>query len=313
MEKIMSRTSFVLLALALLAQTPPPAKTSLAIYQIRAKGTADPSLGSAMTALLASKLTPSPRLRVIEEAMLKTVMQRQAMNVSDACDDTSCQVAIGKLVQAQKMITGDLVKLGSKYILSLKLIDVQSGANEFSTEDQCACAEDQLDQLVELAGVRVRNHFGENLPLPALAQAGAAPPAAPAVPGPTPSPALPPNFKPLPGPRSPNNAILYIGGDYCSKLHSAGLAQMVKFILDGQYLGKFGKTNCIRKELPPGKHMLEFKAMGMKAGGGGFDISFAPGQKAFLNFCTPQGLRPEFVSEELAVSWANDCEEISSP
>jgi hypothetical protein len=310
MKKIMSRMIFVLLAIAFIAQTPTPAKTSLAIYQIRAKGTADPSLGSAMTALLSSRLTPSPRLRVIEDAMLKTVMERQAMNISDACDDTSCQVEIGKLVQAQKLIAGDLVKLGSKYILSLKLIDVQSGANEFSTEDQCACSEDQLDQLVELAGVRVRNHFGENLPLPALAQAGAAPPAAPPAPGPTTAPAPPPKFKPLPGPRSPNNAVFYIGGD-CSKA-PAGNMRMFKFILDGQSLGKFGKTNCIRKELTPGKHTLAVKLMGVTASS--YDISFAPGQKAFMNLCTPQGqLAPEVVPEEQAVSWAQDCEESSSP
>jgi len=312
MEKIMSRTLFVLLALAFLAQTPPPVKTSLAIYQIRAKGTADTSLGSAMTSILSSKLTPSPRLRVIEEAMLKTVMERQAMNASDACDDTSCQVEIGKLVQAQKLIAGDLVKLGSKYILSLKLIDVQSGANEFSTEDQCACTEDQLDQLVELAGVRVRNHFGENLPLPALAQASAAPPAAPAAPGPTPSPALPPNFKSLPGPRSPNNAILYIG--YDSSKITPGMIRMGHFNLDGHSLGKFGKTICVRKEVPPGKHTLGIKVMGINAGS--YDISFAPGQKAFYYLSMApngKGMNTELVSEEQAVSWAQDCEDISSP
>jgi hypothetical protein len=280
MKKIMSRMIFVLLAIAFIAQTPTPAKTSLAIYQIRAKGTADPSLGSAMTALLSSRLTPSPRLRVIEDAMLKTVMERQAMNISDACDDTSCQVEIGKLVQAQKLIAGDLVKLGSKYILSLKLIDVQSGANEFSTEDQCACSEDQLDQLVELAGVRVRNHFGENLPLPALAQAGAAPPAAAAAPGPTPSPALPPNFKPLPGPRSPNNAVLYVGWDASNV--PAVIARMSKLNLDGQFLGKFGKTNCLRKEVSPGKHTMDGKFIGINIAS--FDISFAPGQKVFVYF-----------------------------
>jgi hypothetical protein len=43
--------------------------------------------------------------------MLKTVMERQALNASDACDDTSCQVEIRKLVQAQKMITAGISKL----------------------------------------------------------------------------------------------------------------------------------------------------------------------------------------------------------
>ena len=95
-------------------QCPPEAqRISVAVYPIKPAG-ADPSLAAAMTALLTSKLTPSPKLRVIEEAMLKTVMERQALNVSDACDDTSCQVEIGKLVKAQKMVTGDLTKFGQQ-------------------------------------------------------------------------------------------------------------------------------------------------------------------------------------------------------
>ena len=133
-------------------------RTSLAVYPVKPAG-ADSSLATAMTALLSSKLSPSPRLRVIEEAMLKVVMERQGLNVSDACDSTVCQVEIGKLVQAQKLVTGDLAKFGSKYILSLKVVDIQSGAMEFATEDSCSCSEDQLDKLVTVAAAKVRNHF----------------------------------------------------------------------------------------------------------------------------------------------------------
>ena len=164
----------------------PPAgqKVSVAIYPIKPAG-ADTALAAAMSQLLGAKLTPSPKLRVIEEAMLKTVMERQALNASDACDDTSCQVEIGKLVKAQKMITGGISKLGSKYILSLNLVDIQTGATEFSTEDQCACSDDQLDSLIAVAAAKVRNHFCEALPLPVLPQAGSIS---------MPSPAPPPNI-----------------------------------------------------------------------------------------------------------------------
>jgi hypothetical protein len=150
-----------LLAALSLAPALPPGKTSVAIYPIKAAGATDKAVASALSALLSSELTPSTRLYVIEEGMLKTVMERNAMNISDACDDTSCQVEIGKLVKAQKMITGDLVKLGSRYILSLKLVDIQSGTMEFSTRDECSCTEDQVDQLVASAALKIREHYGE--------------------------------------------------------------------------------------------------------------------------------------------------------
>ena len=173
--------------IALAASAQEPAKTSIAIYPIKAAG-AEASLAQALTSLLSTQLTPSPKLRVIEEAMLKTVMERQGLNASDACDDTTCQVQIGKLIQAQKIITGDIAKLGSKYVLSLKLIDIQTGALEFTTQDKCACPEDELDALVAVAGAKVRNHFGEKLPVPELPAGQAFTPVAPGAPA-TPQPA----------------------------------------------------------------------------------------------------------------------------
>jgi len=171
MKKALSRMVILSFAVLFLGQSPPPAqppaKTSVAIYQIKPAGV-DASLAAAMTMLLGSELTPSTRLKVIEEAMLKTVMERQGLNASDACDDSSCQVEVGKLVKAQKIITGGLAKLGNKYILSLHLVDVQSGATEFSTKDECSCSEDQLDKLIAVAAAKVRNHFGENLPIPSV-------------------------------------------------------------------------------------------------------------------------------------------------
>jgi len=171
MKQAKIRPGFVLLVSLFLAQTPapaPPAKTSVAIYPLKAAGAMDKAVASALSALLGTELSPSPRLYVIEESMLQEVIKRQLQNESDACDDTSCQVEIGKLVKAQKMITGDIIKLGLRYILSLKLVDIQTGTLEFTTKDECPCTEDNLDLLVAAAGAKIRNHFGESVPIPAL-------------------------------------------------------------------------------------------------------------------------------------------------
>jgi len=164
----------VLLLISLASVGQEQKKTNVAVYQIK-PANADASLAVSLTMVLSSELTPSPRLQVIEEAMLKTVMERQGLNASEACDDSSCQVEVGKLVKAQKIIAGGLAKLGNKYILSLRLVDVQSGATEFSTKDECSCSEDQLDGLIAVAAAKIRNHFGENLPIPSLPQTAAAP------------------------------------------------------------------------------------------------------------------------------------------
>jgi serine/threonine-protein kinase len=165
------------LALLLLAQVQPSAtpaaKTSVAIYPIKAVGAVDKSIAATFSSLLNHELTQSPKLIVIKESMLEEVMKRQAMNISDLCDDTVCQVEIGKLVQAQKMITGELSKMGANFFLTLDVVDVRSGALEWSGKEKCSCTEDQLELLVAAAGAQIRNYFGENLPIPALPQAPA--------------------------------------------------------------------------------------------------------------------------------------------
>jgi hypothetical protein len=171
MKKMASQYILVSFALALLGQARPAGKTSIAVYPIKAVGAVDKSLAATMTSLLNNDLVQSSRLIVIKESMLQEVMKRQAMNISDLCDDTICQVEIGKLVQAQKMVVGELSKLGSLTILTLELIDIQSGASEFSAREQCACAEEQLIALTAVAAAKIRNYFGEAVPIPALSAA----------------------------------------------------------------------------------------------------------------------------------------------
>ena len=220
-------------------------RISVAIYPIKPAG-ADASLAQAMTALLSSQLTPSPKLKVIEEAMLKAVMERQAMNISDACDDTSCQVEVGKLVQAQKMIAGDLVKFGNKFVLSLKLIDIQTGTTEFSTEDKCSCTEDQLDQLVGVSAAKVRNHFCDQVSIPGLVTAQA--PAAPFAPTPQ-----------LLAPVAPAQmATLYVFFNPAAHVLPPGSINTLGVVLlDGQRIGALTKqAPCLRKPIAPGAHTL---------------------------------------------------------
>jgi len=174
MKMILKRLSLALAALAFMAQAPPaapPAKTSVAVYPLKAVGAVEKSLAATLTSLLTNELTKSPNLIVIKESMLEEVMKRQAMNMSDLCDSTMCQVEIGKLVQAQKMMVVELSKLGSRYLMTFDLVDVKTSAMDYSDRVECACTEDQLDLLVAAAGVKVRNHFGESVPIPQLPQA----------------------------------------------------------------------------------------------------------------------------------------------
>jgi len=162
MKKTLGLSLILFFACPLLSASGADNRTSVAVYPLKAVGAVDKSLAATVTSLLGYELSQSPKLIYIREDMLKTVMERQAQNISDACDSTMCQVEIGKLVQCQKMVVGDLSKLGSLYILTVNIIDVKTGAVENTFKEKCACSEDQLEQLAAAAGNKIRGYYGES-------------------------------------------------------------------------------------------------------------------------------------------------------
>ncbi|OGP56537.1 MAG: hypothetical protein A2V67_09515 [Deltaproteobacteria bacterium RBG_13_61_14] len=173
MKKSFSRLLLLLITLWPLAPSWPADKISVAVYPIKAVGAVDQSIAANLTALLGYELAQSPKLLVVKEDMLKVLRGRQAPSQSDLCDSIFCQVEIGKLVQ--KMVVGELLILGPRYILTLSLVDVRTGNVDFSDKVECLCPEDQVDQLAAIAGNRIREHFGESgLPVERLTWKSAA-------------------------------------------------------------------------------------------------------------------------------------------
>jgi len=273
-------------------------RISVAIYPIKAVGAVDKSLAASLTSLLGYELNQSSKLVVIDESMLKVVMERQAMNVSDLCDDTMCQVEIGKLVQAQKMAVGELIKMGERYILTIRLIDIQSGTLESTTKDECPCDEGQLDKLVVVASAKIRNHFSENVPIPNFQEFQAS----------TPSPSSPSFQTTSAGsiPPSSNKATIY----FYRKLQLGGSGNALDFILDDQNIGSVKVGQCIRKEVGLGDHVLDCKPHiwfpGARCRPYKFKIE-EPAQYYIVNHSGATAWIFEMVSESQAKEWIKGC------
>jgi TolB-like protein len=160
-------------------------KITVAVYPIKITG-ADKSLEPVLTSLYITKLSQSARLKVIEEAMMDEVLKRLNFANSDMCDNSQCQLQVGKMTPASKMIVPTVSKLGDKYILNARVIDIQRADIDFSTETKLVCKEDELDELVDDASYDLREKFGEKVVRPhpsAQAQAVQAPASSPSASG----------------------------------------------------------------------------------------------------------------------------------
>ena len=161
--------SIVLLAIMVVlvsaSEKAPEKKITIAVYPIKMAG-ADKALEVPLTQILIREISQSSMLTVLEEDMISEVLKKQGFANSDLCDNSQCQISIGKLTPAQKLVTPVLSKLGDKFILDLKVTDIQTGGVDFVASRQKVCKEDELDQLASEAALVLRAKFGEKVDVP---------------------------------------------------------------------------------------------------------------------------------------------------
>ena len=79
-----------------------------------------------VTDIITSHVQKTGVFRVIDRFQRKTVMDEIAFSRS-GCVDESCQLEIGRLLSAGFIITGSLGRVGSLYVMNLRLIAVETG------------------------------------------------------------------------------------------------------------------------------------------------------------------------------------------
>lgn len=82
-----------------------------------------------VTDMFVSSLQNSGKFIVVERKKLDAVLQEQQFQASQ---DEESAVKAGKILAIRKMFTGSIGKLGEKYIINLKMIDVESSRVDFA-------------------------------------------------------------------------------------------------------------------------------------------------------------------------------------
>ncbi len=125
-------------------------KMRLAILDLQPKSVS-PNTASMVSDLLRTELFNTGLFIVIERSEMQTILKEQEFQAG-GCTDTECAVQIGRLLSANKMLVGTLGKLGEKYIINARIVDVEKGVMEFA-DNAKANSEGDLDTAVkEFAG-----------------------------------------------------------------------------------------------------------------------------------------------------------------
>lgn len=100
-------------------------KSSVAVLDFESIGT-EAYLGKAVAEIMRTSLVNNSRFRVLERAQIAKAISEQKFQKSGLIDDQSA-VEIGKVLGADLIIVGSVVKIGNAYTINARLIDVKTG------------------------------------------------------------------------------------------------------------------------------------------------------------------------------------------
>jgi len=152
----MNRRHLAILSIGLLAAMNAAAADLAKRSQIAVMPLSAPALDSSSVATienaLGTELLRTEKVRVLERAQMQRILKEQGFQKSGTCDQTDCNVEMGKLLAVDKLLVGSLGQIGNTYSLTLRLVDVGSGeVLGSSTRNQKGAIDDVLTQLLPLS------------------------------------------------------------------------------------------------------------------------------------------------------------------
>ncbi|HBE03879.1 MAG: hypothetical protein A2096_14685 [Spirochaetes bacterium GWF1_41_5] len=111
--------------------------------------------------LIRTELFNTGLFRVVERSEMDKIMREQQFQAG-GCTDTDCAVQLGQILAVRKMLVGTVSRLGAKFIINARIIDVEKAEMEFAESAQ-AESEGELDTAVRKFAEKIGNRIrGKN-------------------------------------------------------------------------------------------------------------------------------------------------------
>jgi TolB-like protein len=122
-------SSFLLIGCSSTEKIPPPSPILCSILSLESCAGMKTGEAESVTDMFSTALQNTGRFAVVERNKLSAVLQEQGFQAAQNGDDT---VKAGKILSVQKMFSGSIGMLGKKYILNLKMIDVETSRVDYA-------------------------------------------------------------------------------------------------------------------------------------------------------------------------------------
>ena len=95
---------------------------------------------------LSSEIAITGKYRIILRTCHNKLLMDRKKRSNKACSDQACQIELGRLLAADKILTSKVIKQGSECTLAIRVLNLKTAATQKVATIQCGC---NVDDLVE--------------------------------------------------------------------------------------------------------------------------------------------------------------------
>lgn len=165
--KVKSKSVVILLVLSLFiasacSLSAQQRKETIAVLDFNVISGISASAAPTLTNIFRSELINTKKYDVLERSDMESILKEQAFTLSGVCNSAECAVEIGQLLSAEKMVVGDIGKIGETYSITLRLVDVSTGKIEDSWDDKFQGKADGLIEVFKILAQKMAGTYEES-------------------------------------------------------------------------------------------------------------------------------------------------------
>jgi TolB-like protein len=143
-----------------------PHKTNVAVINLKSSSGVTAGEAELISDRLRGELFNTGKVNVMERDQMTEILKEQGFQQSGACSNEACMVEIGQLLGVEQLVSGSLGKVGSMFLVNLRIIDVKTAKiTKVVSKDIKGNIEDVVGELrpiaVELVGLTGTPQFVE--------------------------------------------------------------------------------------------------------------------------------------------------------
>lgn len=143
-------------------------KMRIAVMDIVAKGVSQ-KVAVAVSDIIRAEIIAFGRYIVVERKQMDTILKEMEFQQA-GCTDSECAVKIGRMLSVQKMLIGEINRVGKSMVITIRLVDIEKAVSEFSATKKAvsddvidssakAIASDIIDRIEESTSIKYMGYY----------------------------------------------------------------------------------------------------------------------------------------------------------